>query len=114
MITHAQYHAENPLPNFPAPLDLAVRITPYETQLEKALPSRILPSRILARMKTMEAERIEKYRWMKGKGPMSATTIAAELNTTTSNTHVQLNRLVSTGHLIKTPVGKRFTYEWAL
>ena len=109
MITHAQYHAENPLPNFPAPLDLAVRITPYETQLEKARPARIL-----ARMETMEAERIEKYRWMKGKGPMSATTIAAELNTTTSNTHVQLNRLVSSGHLVKTPVGKRFTYEWAL
>ena len=109
MITHAQYHAENPLPNFPAPLDLAVRITPYETQLEKALPSRIL-----ARMETMEAERIEKYRWMKGKGPMTGAQVAAHLNTTTSNTHVQMRKLVESGHLIKTPVGKRFTYEWVV
>ena len=109
MITHAQYHAENPLPNFPAPLDLAVRITPYSTPYEK-----VLSARMLARMETLEAKRIEKYRWMKGRGPLFATTIAVELNTTTSNTNVQLNKLVSSGHLVKAPVGRRFTYEWVL
>ena len=109
MITHAQYHAEMPLPNFPAPLDINIKMRPLPTNMSE----KSLPKHVMVRMATLEVARIDKFRFMSGRGRMSVTQIAAELQTIPQNIYTQLQRLTKERYINKFTAPKPVTYEWS-
>lgn len=131
MITHAEYHSNNPIPvpgvvfgpmtapvNFEPRLnvikikiDMGIKKSPDTRKSDEERAASLAEKTKRQKIK-LALQRLERFRKvMQGKGPVNSAYIARALHTSQASAHHSLTRLISEGAVVWTrgPIRK---YEW--